>query len=68
MSGSSRDVCISVHPLTNDPTTLWNTIKKSQKVLKIQPPLPKGPVGNNKVCIYYICFSICTKYNYFSSG
>lgn len=46
---SSRD-SINVHPLTNDPTTLWDNIRKSQIVLKIQPPVPKGPVGDKKVC------------------
>lgn len=55
MSCSSRDSrIINVHPLTNDPTTLWNNIKKSQLILKIQPPLPKGPVGDKKVRNYYI--------------
>lgn len=49
---SSSNSSIVVHPMTHDPTSLWDIIKKSQKVLKIQPPLPKGPVGDNKVCYY----------------
>jgi len=50
MSGSSANSSITVHPLTHDPTKAWEQIKNNQKVLKIQPPLPKGPVGDNKVC------------------
>lgn len=50
MSYSSISTSISVHPMSNDPTTLWKKIKNTQKVLKIQPPSPKGPPGDNKVC------------------
>ncbi|VVC33417.1 Hypothetical protein CINCED_3A004297 [Cinara cedri] len=55
MNCTSSNSCIEVHPLTNDPTSVWDIIKKSQKVLKIQPPLPKGPVGVNKVRV--VCMS-----------
>lgn len=50
MSYSSKDSSISVDPMSNDPTTLWKKIKNTQKVIKIQPPSPKGPPGDNKVC------------------
>lgn len=52
MSSSSSNPSICVHPLTDNPTKAWEKIKKSQKFLKIQPPLPKGPVADNKVCKY----------------
>lgn len=52
MSNSLNSQTISVHPLTDNPTSAWEKIKMSQKCLKIQPPLPKGPVANNKVCKY----------------
>lgn len=58
MSCSLKDPSVVVHPLTNDPTTAWHSIKKSQKVLKIQPPLPKGPVNDNKVCLHFIWYFI----------
>lgn len=58
MSDSTVDSFINVHPLTQDPTTVWKQIKNKQKVLKIQPPIPKGPVGDNKVCTYYITLFI----------
>lgn len=49
---------ISVHALTDDPTEAWRKICKTQKVLKIQPPLPKGPPEDNKVCNIYYEFTI----------
>lgn len=52
MNCSSSNSSIEVHPLTNDPTRVWDIIKKSQKVFKIQPPKPKGPVEDNKVYYY----------------
>jgi len=55
MSCFTDDSCISVHPMTYDPTTAWNQIQNTQKVKKIQPPKPKGPVGNNKVRV--VCMS-----------
>ncbi|XP_025421602.1 metallophosphoesterase domain-containing protein 1 [Sipha flava] len=55
MNCSLKDKSVVVHPLTNDPTMAWNCIKNSQKVLKIQPPLPKGPVNDNKVRV--VCMS-----------
>lgn len=67
MSGSSTDSSICVHPLTGNPTLAWEKIKNSQKVLKIQPPIPKGPVANNKVCTYLPLILMCLKkiYIYF---
>lgn len=50
----SKNASITIHKLTNDPTSAWEKIKKSQKVLKIQPPLPKGPPGDDKVYTFGI--------------
>ncbi|XP_050423284.1 UPF0046 protein C25E10.12 [Adelges cooleyi] len=51
----NSDFCINVHPLTENPTKAWESLKKTQKCMKIQPPVPKGPVGNNKVRV--VCMS-----------
>lgn len=68
MSSSSNNSLISVHPLTDNPTEAWKMIKTSQKVFKIQPPLPKGPAGDNKVRHFFSFFKFSCLSMFLLSG
>jgi hypothetical protein len=47
---------LNIHPLTNDPTSAWKQISKSQKVIRIQVKTPKTPVAKEKVNINLYCY------------
>lgn len=46
---------IGVHHLTHDPTAAWQEISKSQKVFKINVPIPKNNVPSDMVRV--VCMS-----------
>ncbi|KAJ8924610.1 hypothetical protein NQ315_000760 [Exocentrus adspersus] len=49
------DKKITVHPLTNDPTSAWKEILKTQKLYKLNVKIPVKPVDADKV--RFVCMS-----------
>lgn len=46
---------VDIHPLTEDPTSAWKEISKTQRVIKINARPPNSDVPNNKVRV--VCMS-----------
>lgn len=46
---------IKVHNLTNEPTSAWKEISKSQRLLKLNVKIPVNPVEPDK--IRFVCMS-----------
>lgn len=46
---------VELHPLTEDPTSAWKEISKSQRVIKINARAPNSEVASNKVRV--VCMS-----------
>ncbi|XP_018578376.1 metallophosphoesterase domain-containing protein 1 [Anoplophora glabripennis] len=49
------DTDVKVHYLTNNPTSAWKEISKSQKLLKLNVKIPGNPVEPNRV--RFVCMS-----------
>lgn len=46
---------IKVHPLTDNPSTAWKELSKTQKMLKLNVRIPSKPVEPDKV--RFVCMS-----------